>query len=255
VRYVCKLGVLSFNTSVSGSANSSTGLGPSSQPPQQGQQRTQNTRGSSPNGPGTTTPSSSTPQPSQQQRPAFPWSARRLVLPPPVVLNKPGIVPPTSPSPTPFPRYGHALPSTATATGDLYLFGGLVREVARNDLYLFSTRENAATLLQTGGEIPSARVGHASALVSNVLIVWGGDTKTDPKLKEKQDDGLYLLNLGELRSMLWRRGKTNAPQSVAGMDTCVCAWPWSCWTLWACGDDGWIEIYCVRWAGRRRVLE
>ncbi|RDB28537.1 Tip elongation aberrant protein 1 [Hypsizygus marmoreus] len=112
-------------------------------------------------------------------RPAYPWSARRLNLPPPVVLNKPGVVPPTSPSPSPFPRYGHALPSTATAAGDLYIFGGLVREVARNDLYLFSSRDNSATLLQTGGEVPSPRVGHAS----------------DPKSNEKQDDGLYLLNL------------------------------------------------------------
>lgn len=51
--------------------------------------------------------------------------------------------------------------------------------------------------MQTGGEIPSPRVGHASALVSNVLIVWGGDTK-DPGSTEKQDDGLYLLNLGKV---------------------------------------------------------
>jgi hypothetical protein len=54
-------------------------------------------------------------------------------------------------------------------------------------------------LVQTTGEIPSPRVGHASAVVSNVLIVWGGDTKTDPKLGPQsgaQDDGLYLLNLG-----------------------------------------------------------
>lgn len=73
-----------------------------------------------------------------------------------------------------------------------------MRESARNDLYLFSTRDLSATLLQTAGEVPSSRVGHASALVSNVLIVWGGDTKTDPKSKpsDKQDDGLYLLNLG-----------------------------------------------------------
>ncbi|KAG6821366.1 hypothetical protein H0H93_014163 [Arthromyces matolae] len=132
--------------------------------------------------------------PSNSQR-AYPWSSRRLVLPPPVVLNKPGIVPPTSPSPSPFPRYGHSLPATATSTGDLYVFGGLVREVPRNDLYLFSTRDNSATLLQTSGEIPGPRVGHASALVSNVLIVWGGDTKSDSNSKEKQDDGLYLLNL------------------------------------------------------------
>ena len=118
------------------------------------------------------------------------------MLPPPVILNKPGVVPPTSPSPSPFPRYGHTIPATAAANGDLFLFGGLVRGVARNDLYSFSTRDQSATLLQTAGEIPSPRVGHASALVSSVLIVWGGDTKADPKSNDKQDDALYLLNLG-----------------------------------------------------------
>lgn len=48
--------------------------------------------------------------------------------------------------------------------------------------------------------MPSPRVGHASALVSSVLIVWGGDTKSDtrPGLSDTQDDGLYLLNLGKL---------------------------------------------------------
>lgn len=53
-------------------------------------------------------------------------------------------------------------------------------------------------MLQTGGEIPSPRVGHASSLISNVLIVWGGDTKTDASSRgnEPHDDGLYLLNLG-----------------------------------------------------------
>ncbi|RDB28536.1 Tip elongation aberrant protein 1 [Hypsizygus marmoreus] len=137
-----------------------------------GQPGSQRTRGSSPNGPTAPPQSSSSSQPAQQQRPAYPWSARRLNLPPPVVLNKPGVVPPTSPSPSPFPRYGHALPSTATAAGDLYIFGGL-----------------------TGGEVPSPRVGTCQCAVSNVLIVWGGDTKSDPKSNEKQDDGLYLLNL------------------------------------------------------------
>lgn len=133
-----------------------------------------------------------------QQRPAYPWSARRLLLPPPILIPKPGVAAPNSPSPSPFPRYGHALPTTATASGDLYLFGGLVRETARNDLYLFSTRDLSATFVQTAGEIPSPRVGHASAIISSVLIVWGGDTKTDPTTNQsdKQDDGLYLLNLG-----------------------------------------------------------
>ncbi|KAJ3575989.1 hypothetical protein NP233_g747 [Leucocoprinus birnbaumii] len=101
------------------------------------------------------------------------------------------------PRPRPSPRYGHALPASTTAGGDLYIFGGLVRESARNDLYLYSTKENAATMLQCGGEIPSPRVGHASSLISNVLIVWGGDTKTDSSSRgnEPHDDGLYLLNL------------------------------------------------------------
>ena len=91
------------------------------------------------------------------------------------------------------------MPATATNSGELYLFGGLVREIPRNDLYLVHARELSATLIQTGGEVPSPRVGHASAIVSNVLIVWGGDTKADLKARqsEKQDDGLYLLNLGE----------------------------------------------------------
>ncbi|KAG6854225.1 hypothetical protein C0991_009243 [Blastosporella zonata] len=161
--------------------------------------------------PNNSTPSPPTAPPPSSQRPAYPWSARRLVLPPPVVLNKPGIVPPTSPSPSPFPRYGHSLPATATANGDLYLFGGLVRQVPRNDLYLFSTRDNSATLLQTGGEVPCARMGHASALVSNVLIVWGGDTKSDSKFKGKQDDGLYLLNLV---SKEWTRVSVHGPAPV-----------------------------------------
>ncbi|KII94183.1 hypothetical protein PLICRDRAFT_99563 [Plicaturopsis crispa FD-325 SS-3] len=158
------------------------------------------------------------PAPAQTQsssgRAAYPWSARRLLLPPPVTLPKPGVVPPTSPSPSPFPRYGHALPATATSNGDLFLFGGLVRETARNDLYLFSTRDLSATLIQTAGEMPSPRVGHACALVSSVLIVWGGDTKTDPKPKanDKQDDGLYLLNLV---SREWTRVSVYGP-SPAG---------------------------------------
>lgn len=73
-----------------------------------------------------------------------------------------------------------------------------MHESARNDLYVFSTRDLSATLLQTTGEMPSPRVGHASALVSSVLVVWGGDTKTDPRARptDKQDDSLYLLNLG-----------------------------------------------------------
>ncbi|KAH9046305.1 hypothetical protein EDB84DRAFT_1586938 [Lactarius hengduanensis] len=148
----------------------------------------------------------------QQQRAVYPWSARRLNLLPPTLLSKSG-PPPTGSSPSPFPRYGHALPATATAAGELILFGGLVHESARNDLYMFSTRDLSATLLQTSGEIPTPRVGHASALVSSVLMVWGGDTNTGGQVvpNERQDDSLYLLNLV---SREWTRVVINSPGPV-----------------------------------------
>ncbi|KAG8832178.1 Negative regulator of mitotic exit [Serendipita sp. 399] len=148
----------------------------------------------------------SAPAGNQAPRPTFPWSTRRIALPPPLLLPRPGVPPVTAPSPAPFPRYGHSMPLNASQSGELFIFGGLVRESVRNDLYSFATRDLSATLVQTTGEIPPARVGHASALVSSVLIVWGGDTKqTD---SDKQDEGLYLLNLGTRE---WTRVATRGP--------------------------------------------
>lgn len=73
-----------------------------------------------------------------------------------------------------------------------------MHDSARNDLYVFSTRDLSAALMQTTGDIPSPRVGHAGALVSSVLLIWGGDTDTGGQVvpSEPQDDSLYLLNLG-----------------------------------------------------------
>ncbi|KAI0257057.1 hypothetical protein BJV78DRAFT_1159906 [Lactifluus subvellereus] len=164
-----------------------------------------------PQQPAPTTQSQMHPPPQQlQQRPVYPWSARRLNLLPPTLLSN--SAPPSGPSPSPFPRYGHALPATATTAGELFLFGGLVHESARNDLYVFSTRDLSATFLQTSGDVPSARVGHAGALVSSVLLVWGGDTNTGGQApNERQDDSLYLLNLV---SREWTRVPVNGPGPV-----------------------------------------
>ena len=122
-----------------------------------------------------------------------------------------------------------------------------------NDLYLFSTRDLSATLLQTAGETPTPRVGHASALVSNVLIVWGGDTKTDIKSKpsDKQDDGLYLLNLGAyliLTQFLVYTILIDA-NSFQRMDTSRCAGTMSGRTIWACSHHGRLEVLCFRRSG------
>lgn len=195
-----------------GSSNGSAQASPS-QPAQGSTQSLQQQQAQSP------LPSGQSAQ-QQQSRTAYPWSQRRLILPAPVTLPKQGVQAPTQPSPSPFPRYGHALPATATATGELFLFGGLVRDVVRNDLYLFSTRDLSATLLQTAGELPSPRVGHASALVGSVLIVWGGDTKTNggARTSDKQDDGLYLLNLGEkCLAALHRTGRNFAQSPASGL--------------------------------------
>ncbi|KZV91323.1 hypothetical protein EXIGLDRAFT_615741 [Exidia glandulosa HHB12029] len=134
-------------------------------------------------------------QPQQQRQPTFPWQTVRLVAGPPVVFPRPGVAQPTTVSPLPFPRYGHSLPATSNAAGELYLFGGLVREAVRDDLYCINTKDLTVKLVSTIGEVPSPRVGHASALVSSVLIVWGGDTNSKAGPGEPQDDSLYLLNL------------------------------------------------------------
>ncbi|GJJ09848.1 hypothetical protein Clacol_004072 [Clathrus columnatus] len=142
------------------------------------------------------------PTPQPQSRPhGFPWSARRLTFLPPYTLAPPPLLPdgspqPLIPSPSPFPRYGFAVPLTTTPSGEIYLFGGLVRDTVVSDMYLIASRDLTATLVETMGDLPPPRVGHASALVSTVIIVWGGDTKQDGQAdpEEPHDNSLYLFN-------------------------------------------------------------
>lgn len=147
----------------------------------------------------------------------YPWAQRKLNLLPSALLspldpsnplaqvsNNTIYGPPSAP---PFPRYGHSVnPVASIPGGDLYVFGGLVQNAVKNDLYILSCAPNSGNggagpppgtlnvgLVETRGEEPGPRVGHASVGVGNVLIVWGGDTKSRPE--DRQDGGLYLLNL------------------------------------------------------------
>lgn len=154
----------------------------------------------------------------------YPWSQRLMTMNPPRYLDESRTGPAGAVSPSPFPRYGHAANTAASPNGEVYLFGGLVRESVKNDLYCVQvdriglppvapgapqptgpTSNNgvSATLVQTTGEIPPPRVGHATILVSNVVILWGGDTKI--RADDKQDEGLYLLNLSTRE---WTRVKS-----------------------------------------------
>ncbi|KAG9127384.1 Negative regulator of mitotic exit [Ceratobasidium sp. 392] len=160
-------------------------------------------------------PQQQQPPPQQQSRPRqdYPWSVRRLVLDAPQRLppNATGTTSVTSMQGPLLPRYGHSVPLVATPTGELFVFGGLVKDEVKDDLWVVSGYWNAdatvnsngrrstkemgvkAALMETTGDAPGPRVGHKSALVSSVLIVWGGDTLA--KEGDRNDDGLYLLNL------------------------------------------------------------
>lgn len=155
---------------------------------------------------------------SGRPRQDYPWSVRRLQVDTPMRLPPPQdptntaerrIV--TSMSGPPLPRYGHSVPLVSTPSGDIFVFGGLVKDEVKDDLWMVrgvwgpdatvgpngrrSTKEMGvvASLMETTGDAPGPRVGHKSALVSSVLIVWGGDTLA--KEGQRNDSGLYLLNL------------------------------------------------------------
>jgi Galactose oxidase, central domain len=119
----------------------------------------------------------------QQSQPVCVWSAHAS---------------PFGPSPSPFPRSSHALTATANADGELFLFGGYAQGSARNDLYVFSTWDFSATLLQTSGKVPSPRASHGAALASNNLLIWGGITNFKDRNvpNQLQDNSLYVLDLG-----------------------------------------------------------
>ena len=73
--------------------------------------------------------------------------------------------------------------------------GGLVDgSTVKGDLWMIEAGGSnlACYPVSTTFEGPGPRVGHASLLVGNAFIVFGGDTKLDER--DKLDDTLYLLN-------------------------------------------------------------
>jgi hypothetical protein len=116
----------------------------------------------------------------------YPWSQRRLNFP--------------TPQSNPFPRYGAAINAVASKEGDIYMMGGLINgSVVRGDLWIIESGTNNFSCypIATVSEGPGPRVGHASLLVGNAFIVFGGDTKMDDS--DVLDDTLYLLNTCKYR--------------------------------------------------------
>lgn len=85
--------------------------------------------------------------------------------------------------------------AVASKDGDVYLMGGLINgDVVRGDLWLVESGPTSMSCypIATVSEGPGPRVGHASLLVGNAFIVFGGDTKMADA--DVLDDTLYLLN-------------------------------------------------------------
>ena len=120
--------------------------------------------------------------PSTGPNPAlYPWSQRRINF--------------TSPQLNPFPRYGAAVNAVASKEGDIYVMGGLIDgSTVKGDLWMIeSSGGNLSCFPITPvTEGPGPRVGHASLLVGNAFIVFGGDTKIDEN--DLLDNTLYFLN-------------------------------------------------------------
>jgi hypothetical protein len=175
-----------------------------------------------------------------QQPPVCTWSAHGLQ---------------SGPSKSPFPRRHHALPATATAASELFLFGGNTDTTQSNDVYVISTRDFSATLLQTSGEVPSPRSGlsgHDAALTSTNLLIWGGETKDED---DPSDDSLYLLNLGT--SYLLMSRPTPADQivlcsSISRVDPHRGQWPRTRRSLPPYRDNGRFQVLCLWWFERRQ---
>ncbi|KAK5707087.1 Negative regulator of mitotic exit [Elasticomyces elasticus] len=171
-----------------------------------------------------TNPSHSNHNSSSSDSSPYPWSQRRLTF--------------TVSHTNPFPRYGAAVNATSSKDGSIYLMGGLINgSTVKGDLWMVEAGVpqangsigNAASIGGTGGmggmggaggkgemvcypvattsEGPGPRVGHASLLVGNAFIVFGGDTKMDEG--DLLDDTLYLLNTSTKQ---WSRALPAGPR-------------------------------------------
>jgi hypothetical protein len=164
----------------------------------------------------------------------YPWSQRRLTY--------------TTSHPSPFPRYGAAVNSVASKEGDIYLMGGLINSsTVKGDLWMVEAGGNMACYpLATTAEGPGPRVGHASLLVGNAFIVYGGDTKMEDS--DVLDETLYLLNtcrsipLAIMAALLTRCSHTTMVASRP-------SWTTPIRSIWPLLEHPRLEDLCVRRPG------
>lgn len=158
--------------------------------------------------------------------------------------------------PSPFPRNRHTLTTTATAAGELYLFGGYVHGRATSDLYVFSTQDFSTTLLQTRGEVPNPRVANGSALIGTTLLICGGTTSSGDQ-NVLNHDSLYILNLGTLDLLLLNPTPVDQclRSSITGVDSRHSQWSRTGWSSLPYRDDGRFRALRLWWTDRRKCFQ
>lgn len=109
--------------------------------------------------------------------------------------------------------------------------GGLINSsMVKGDLWMIEAGGNMACYpLATTAEGPGPRVGHASLLVGNAFIVYGGDTKLEDT--DILDETLYLLNTCKLLSLSSGDLSLNQYSNPTVVKSCT-SWPTPRWPIW-----------------------
>ncbi|KAG9353662.1 hypothetical protein JZ751_011784, partial [Albula glossodonta] len=78
-----------------------------------------------------------------------------------------------------------ALKHSSAAVGDnIYVFGGILDGIVRDDLLMFNTVSMTWTPIKTSGHLPPARCNHTFAVVSEQIYLFGGCSADDSFYKE-----------------------------------------------------------------------
>lgn len=107
---------------------------------------------------------------------------------------------------SPFPRFSHAASSITSDQGGIYLMGGLSSNAVYGDMWVIEPIKNdndpnypyIASPIENAERVPSPRTGHASVLIGNAFIVFGGDTVIDEN-DQFLDNKLYFFNISSLK--------------------------------------------------------
>jgi len=108
----------------------------------------------------------------------------------------------------------------ASKDGDIYMMGGLINgSMVKGDLWIidYGPGNLSCYPIATVSEGPGPRVGHASLLVGNAFIIFGGDTKMEDS--DPLDDALYLLNTCKCKLSSPFKPPIDPPASFSAMVT------------------------------------